>query len=286
MNNLQMRILVFVIGIPLLLFLSFVQRGLNHLGLSVLAMAAAALGGVEMRSLLSQRLDSLHLSPASAGLLALSLPALTYLEGLGLVPAGVGMLGFPVLVLLVFARQAFWRDATRARFAITNLASAVLILLYPGWFVSWALRLAALEHSVAGLALLVGVTFLNDSAAYVAGRLLGQNRGMVAVSPGKSIAGFAAGILVSTAWPIVVRPLVPLLSGVHPALLAVIGFGLGAASIVGDLVESALKRAGEIKDSGTLIPGRGGVLDSIDSPLFVAPILYYVVLALERGSIG
>ncbi len=284
MNNVQLRILVFVIGIPVLLFLSFLQRGFNHLGLSVLAMAASALGGVEMRSLLSQRLDSLHLSEGSAGLLALSLPALAYLEGLGLVPPGISVLGFPVLVVLVFARQAFWRDATRVRFAITNLASAVLILLYPGWFVAWVIRLAALEHSVAGLALLVGVTFLNDSAAYVAGRLFGQRRGLVAVSPGKSIAGFAAGLLVSALWPLVLRPFVPLLAGVPVPLLALMGLGLGATSIVGDLVESALKRAGEIKDSGNLIPGRGGILDSIDSPLFVAPLLYYVMVALERGA--
>jgi phosphatidate cytidylyltransferase len=122
---------------------------------------------------------------------------------------------------------------------------------------------------------------INDSAAWAAGMLFGSgNRGIIPASPNKSVAGFiggtAAAVLAGLGgvllFPAVFAPklLPPLPSGL------ILGLFLGAAASLGDLMESALKRSSGIKDSGSIIPGRGGVLDSIDSIALAAPVFYAV----------
>ncbi len=125
--------------------------------------------------------------------------------------------------------------------------------------------------------LLLAVVWLNDTAAYYIGSRFGRHRLAPVVSPKKSWEGAVAGMvaaLVATAVWAEVR-----LDGVPPALL-----GLGAATAVagqlGDLVESMFKRGAGVKDSGTILPGHGGMLDRIDALLFAAPVLLAGVLAI------
>jgi phosphatidate cytidylyltransferase len=101
---------------------------------------------------------------------------------------------------------------------------------------------------------------------------------VIAASPNKSIAGFiggfAASILISLGAALVFPGVFQSAKmPVIPAAL-ILGLGTGLAAALGDLTESVLKRSAGIKDSGTLIPGRGGVLDSIDSIALAAPVFY------------
>lgn len=113
------------------------------------------------------------------------------------------------------------------------------------------------------------IVWLADSGAYFAGRAWGERKLAPSVSPGKTWAGFWGGlaacgllaVLVSSLWRI---PLLPLMA---------LTVAVGVFSVVGDLVESLCKRFAGLKDSGTLIPGHGGVLDRFDSLLAAAPLL-------------
>ena len=125
------------------------------------------------------------------------------------------------------------------------------------------------------------VVWATDTAAYVAGRTLGGPRLAPAISPGKTWSGLLGGVLGAaltgalTAWP----------GSGSPAQAAGLGAILAGVAQVGDLVESAFKRAARVKDSGSLIPGHGGLLDRVDGLLFAAPALALLGLIVGPGSL-
>jgi phosphatidate cytidylyltransferase len=124
------------------------------------------------------------------------------------------------------------------------------------------------------LLLVLGV-WAFDTGAYLIGRQWGRQRFLTHISPAKTYAGLVGGIVAATA--AIALLLVGL--GQSPASALVLGPLTSLAAQAGDLAESLLKRAASAKDSGTLIPGHGGVLDRIDSFLFAAPIVTLYVLA-------
>jgi phosphatidate cytidylyltransferase len=124
--------------------------------------------------------------------------------------------------------------------------------------------------------LLVLAVWAYDTGAYFVGRRFGRRRFLSHISPSKTYAGLVGGIVAATA----VTAL--MLGGLGQAPIAslVLGPLISLAAQAGDLAESMLKRAAGVKDSGSLIPGHGGILDRIDSFLFAAPVaLLYVVAA-------
>jgi phosphatidate cytidylyltransferase len=127
------------------------------------------------------------------------------------------------------------------------------------------------------LALFLAVDFACDSAAYLVGRFLGRNRLFPRISPKKTVEGTAAGVVGAVAAAVLIAP--PLDLGLGWALA--IGLLGGIAAVLGDLAESLLKRAADVKDSGWIFPGHGGLLDRLDSLLFVA-VVVYLVGALAR----
>ena len=118
------------------------------------------------------------------------------------------------------------------------------------------------------------VTWLTDVAAYLVGRTWGRRKLAPAVSPGKSVEGALGGLVggALAAWGAAAAFGLP----VAPVAALVGGAVLSALGQLGDLAESLLKRQAGVKDSGTLIPGHGGILDRIDSLLFVATATYYL----------
>jgi phosphatidate cytidylyltransferase len=123
------------------------------------------------------------------------------------------------------------------------------------------------------------MNFANDIVAYLAGMFLGRRTRLgYAVSPNKSAVGFVAGVLASIAVVMVFRVAIPELLPIGYGFTVLLGAAAGILTIAGDLVESALKRSAAVKDSGGIIPGRGGILDSIDSWLLTAPLFYFVFL--------
>jgi phosphatidate cytidylyltransferase len=158
-------------------------------------------------------------------------------------------------------------------------------MIYPGLFMSWIIQMALFREAGFVIMIFFLVAFLNDGLAWATGILLGKNnQGLIAASPNKSIAGFIGGIAASVATGMAAVALVPgaFTSTVMPSMPAgaLLGLGAGIAATLGDLSESAIKRSAGVKDSGTLILGRGGALDSIDSLALSAPIYYLLYRVL------
>ena len=134
-------------------------------------------------------------------------------------------------------------------------------------------------HGRAWVLMAIALTFGNDTGAYFAGRGLGRHKLYPAVSPAKTVEGGIGGMLAGLLVMLVARALfVPWLT-VRDCLLAALPAGV--IGPIGDLVESLIKRAFGVKDSGHLIPGHGGMLDRIDALLFVSAWLYVYALYLR-----
>jgi len=152
-----------------------------------------------------------------------------------------------------------------------RLASVGVPALLPG-----ALAMVLLPATLVLAAL--ALVWIADSAAYFAGRRLGRHKLAPAISPGKTWEGVVGGLAGVQVYAIICASTIPALAsrleGGAAWLLYLSGGGLlCAVSIVGDLFESAVKRQASVKDSGTLLPGHGGVLDRIDSALAVLPVV-------------
>ncbi|HIU17290.1 MAG TPA: phosphatidate cytidylyltransferase [Candidatus Avidesulfovibrio excrementigallinarum] len=187
--------------------------------------------------------------------LGVAMLALALLPKAGMVPISVACLG----MLLFFLFR--WATNDSERFVST----AVLL----GGLCYVPLLLAPVLHlSVREQLLLVGITISSDTAAYFCGIRFGRHKIWPKVSPKKSVEGSLAGLAGSTLLALIVGHVWG--SAPLPAFAA-LGVGLGIMAQLGDFFESALKRSRGVKDSGTLLPGHGGILDRIDSLLFVIP---------------
>ena len=138
------------------------------------------------------------------------------------------------------------------------------------------------------IALPLAATWVGDASAYFAGSAWGRGRSRLAptISPNKSWVGFWAEAVgagaVGGLWYVIVGGSLPGLAVGLPGSVG-IGVALGLGAVVGDLTESLFKRDAGVKDSGTLFPGHGGVLDRLDALIFTMP-LAYVALALLGGG--
>ena len=160
------------------------------------------------------------------------------------------------------------------RDALPLAGASVLPILYLGLPVGSLIAIRE-SHGATGLFLLMLTVMVSDTAQYYTGRLVGRRPLAPAISPKKTIEGAVGGFVFGTAllaglgyWWLATVPL---------SIRIVLGAAIVALGIAGDLFESMLKRSAGVKDSSTLIPGHGGVLDRIDALLFAAPV-YYVVL--------
>jgi len=149
-------------------------------------------------------------------------------------------------------------------------------VLYIGWLGSHLVLLRQLDNGQDWVYLTVFATFANDTSAYFVGRAIGRTKLIPRISPGKTVEGSLGGILfgalglVLLNWALGLRvdawPLIPL------AVLVPV------AAQLGDLAESLVKRGAGVKDAGAVLPGHGGLLDRLDSVLFVVPVVYYYAL--------
>lgn len=122
------------------------------------------------------------------------------------------------------------------------------------------------------------VTWASDTGAYFAGRAFGRTKMSPRLSPKKTWEGFAGGTLAAIGAGVGIVALLGL--PVSPLVGVALGLIGAVGGTLGDLAESMLKRQAGVKDSGNLIPGHGGLLDRVDSLLFTAPLIYYLLAAI------
>ncbi|HXG14856.1 MAG TPA: phosphatidate cytidylyltransferase [Calidithermus sp.] len=182
----------------------------------------------------------------------------------------------PALLALVLALGAVLAaPVALGRPAAAAPAVTLLALLWVGWLFGHALLLHRAPHGEELVLVLVGVTWVGETAAYVVGSALGRQRLAPTISPAKTVEGAVAQFLASVATAVGLAAW--MLPDWPAGWAAGAGALLGLTGQLGDLAESAVKRSAGVKDAGGLLPGHGGVLDRVDGLLFNVPALYYYV---------
>jgi len=156
--------------------------------------------------------------------------------------------------------------------AARNMAVTVLGVLYAAGLSGYFVLIRALEGGNHFIVLLFMIVWFGDTAAYYGGRSLGRRPLAPAVSPNKTLEGAAFGLAGSVLAGLLAH--YGFLGAVPLLHCLIVGGVCGMIGQFGDLVESLIKRSTGVKDSGSLIPGHGGVLDRIDSLLFAGPVFY------------
>jgi phosphatidate cytidylyltransferase len=282
MKKLIERLLIFFIGLPLVICLVVFLPYKNHVVLNIMVVLVTALGSVEFAGMLNKK--NCPINRLEAGILGALVP-------LGMTAAVSFGSTIPVIPIS-FMLAVSWPPVSRIFSASGKLPDILLfiaagfsVIIYPGFFMIWIIRMTLLPQAIPVILIFLLMVFANDSAAWAVGILFGRkNRNIIPASPNKSIAGFIGGLLASVLVGLGAALLLPgAFSAQHiPAIPSglILGFFAGIAAALGDLAESVLKRSSQIKDSGNLIPGRGGVLDSIDSIAMAAPVYYWLYRGL------
>jgi len=196
---------------------------------------------------------------------------------------GILAIGLFVLPLASLRRGGDWRPAL-GDIAITFFGATLIGVLF-----GYMLRLRGLSEMPKGeetgsdlVFLLFFIVWSGDMAAYYVGTTLGRRALAPRVSPKKTVEGAMGGILGALAAAFIARAWFMNRLGTIDCL--VLGIGLAVVGMLGDLIESMLKRGAGVKDSASLVPGHGGILDRVDSLLYAAPLLYYYYLFAMRSS--
>jgi phosphatidate cytidylyltransferase len=231
----------------------------GDLWFACLIAVVAVAGGAEWRKMA-------RLEARGIGTILIMAPLFVLIAVVGANPAaGLFVLGVAVfLALATFGSP--WKDRRWAIAALVHIGLATLALIY----------LRQLPETGRDLVfMLLGAVWLSDIGGYVAGRLIGGPKLAPQISPNKTLAGSAGSLAFVLAGALLYGALT---GGDHRSSVLIVALVLSVATQAGDLFESWAKRSFGVKDSGTLIPGHGGVLDRVDGLLFAAPVLALFVL--------
>lgn len=174
------------------------------------------------------------------------------------------ILAFLFLILMQFKRR-------QHSGAIVGISTTVFGIIYISWFFSFLIKIRYLEGGLGLVASLLLITKSCDIGAYLIGSRFGKNSLVPRISPHKTIEGAIGGVLFSVISALACKPLLNF-DYLH---LVFLGIGISILAQLGDLSESLIKRDCQVKDSGDIFPGMGGVLDQIDSLLFTVPVFYF-----------
>lgn len=284
MKNVIARVVFVGLAIPLLFFLAIYVPYMNHAALSFVVILFTLGSSIELKAMLepeagaSRTINAIILGtlpPVTVYAFRLLYPgaglALSWLAPLSAVNLGLFLL-MAIPLALPFNPDSISKSAHRA---MTN----GLYLIYPGALSSAMIVILGAKNG-SGIMILwfALIVFCNDILAWLFGITLGRTRGIFYVSPKKSLeglfAGFTGSVGASFAGPLIMPGIIP----ESWWFLGLLGLAVGASVVVGDLFESGIKRATGVKDSGTIVPGRGGILDSFDSLLFAAPVFTLILV--------
>ncbi|MCX5706756.1 MAG: phosphatidate cytidylyltransferase [Candidatus Omnitrophica bacterium] len=183
---------------------------------------------------------------------------------------------FIVLALLFLILMQFKRRQNSG--AVIDISTTIFGILYVSWFFSFLIKIRYLEHGLGLLGALLLITKAGDIGAFLVGSRFGKTPLIPRISPKKTVEGAVGGLFFSILSALACQPLL----GFNYLHILVLGVCLSILGQLGDLSESLIKRDCEVKDSGNIFPGMGGVLDEIDSLLFTAPAFYFYISTLAR----
>jgi phosphatidate cytidylyltransferase len=256
-----------LIMIPIVLGVLFLGREATIIGVTLLA----AIGFREFARATGLYEDWWMSGIVYAAILALGVVSMVPDPRLG----SPGWYGFfmaaPVFVIAFILLVPVVRN--NASGELQKVALAILGFIYFGWMFMHLGLLANTGNAYGYLLFLVFAVEINDVAAYTFGRIFGKRKLRERISPNKTLAGSVGAIGVSMALPWLLWFSFP---HFNPALLVLTGLIVGVGGQLGDLVISYIKRDIGIKDMGAMIQGHGGILDRVDSMIFVAPIFFHM----------
>jgi len=267
--SLRQRLISAAVSLPVVLTLIF----LGPVSFVILLGLLVVIGGWELAGLL--RRMSWVAPPFLPGA-ALAFFILAVLGLLGPWQLPLAVLGWILPLLWLFYPVMPRRRTSGPAAWLVHLLGA----LYLGLLLAYLGRLQEVPGGLRGaggsgvgrVLFMLLVTWACDTGAYVTGSLFGRRRLWPAVSPKKTWEGALGGLLLTAlAATALARPL----AGLDWRTGLLLGALAGVVAQLGDLIESRLKRKAEVKDSGSLLPGHGGILDRLDSLLLVAPLFYY-----------
>jgi phosphatidate cytidylyltransferase len=192
-----------------------------------------------------------------------------------------GMIIRPTLLILSLATLTAQVFRGNAPGSLQSWALALAGGLYVGLSLSFFPRLRALDLGIYWVIIALLGTWTSDSGAYFVGRAFGRHPFFPKISPKKTLEGAVGGLVSGVA---LVAPMARWLLGLGWGWGILLGIVLVFGATFGDLSESVIKRQVGVKDSSGLIPGHGGMLDRLDSLLFVVPLVYYMSIVIHALS--
>lgn len=266
---LKKRVISAVIGILLLIFLVFSGSLPFFITVSLITILAVR----EYSRMLKIKTDGLRLLLAAASVLIV-FNAYLLSNSYTFLPYGI------ILFIIIFCLYIYNLYNYDEKIFIKNMSYHLFSIIYIGGGLSFAvfLRDINLEPFVntSALWLVLIATWLTDSGAYFVGKKYGKRSMAPIISPNKTIAGAVGGILTTATFIIFAS----FFFGVYNIYYLIFAFLFPIVAIMGDLFESCIKRNFDVKDTGTIIPGHGGILDRFDSFIFTAPFTYYFIIIL------
>lgn len=277
-TSLFKRVMTTVIALPTLLFIIVLLPYYNYLAFTLLVIVISIISNAEIHDMLTKNKELNLKVPFWLGGL---LPLFAYIQ-LAFMPS-YDLISLVLMVLIIFSLSLeiyFGHKIDGYKGSRDRMAISACMLLYPSLLTTYFIRFCFLDDAWVWIITFLGLCFSSDTFAYVFGMLLGKNnRGFIKVSPNKSIAGYVAGILIPGLEGILLTSLFSIYK-MNPVQGFVLGSLTACGAAFGDLIESCFKRSAGVKDSGHIIPGRGGMMDSVDSLIVAAPIFYFLIFLM------
>jgi len=190
----------------------------------------------------------------------------------------------PFLVFLLLCLSVLFMATSQDLSSTTlNLGVTFFGIVYIGFLLSYVSLIRNMPGGKAWALFLIATVWAGDISAYFGGSRFGRHKLYPKISPKKTVEGLIGAVLGSIVVALAFSQL--FIPQLEKGLCVLIAAGLGVLGQLGDFTESMLKRSAQVKDSGSLIPGHGGMLDRLDSFLFSAPFLYYLLLTLFTESV-
>lgn len=273
MKSIVKRTLTTLIALPLLFSIIFFIPYYNYIGFVLICIIICILGSYEMREIVDDKHKNLTIQPWVGSLLLVA----TYIERAFFPKFSLTLFAVVGLLSLGYTIEAFVGAHDGFLESKKRLEIFTLETVYPNLFGTFLIRFAFLPNAWVWIITFLAFVFSSDTAAYIFGMWLGKNnRGIIKVSPNKSIMGFVFGLIIPSIIGFTLTYCFSIYD-LNPIQGLVLGFMTALAGICGDLIESVFKRSAHIKDSGVAIPGRGGMLDSVDSIIIAAPVYLLLI---------